>query len=165
MMNITNSWIKYTYPSLHILFSFSLYLIGEYTTLLVLQFGLLFLFISIKKNLYIFYIPLLFFTLSKLFTASFYPLYFFDLIFLYGTLFITGNLLTYLKLVTFTLYLVTLSFLYIFFEEQRYDFYLYINFIDEIHSFDNGVVGILIFLELLGLFFIHFSAILKKKEK
>jgi len=155
-MNITNSWIKYTYPSLHLLFSFSLYLIGEYTTLLVLQFGLLFLFIPIKKVLYIFYIPLLFFTLSKLFTASFYLLYFVDLAFLYGTLFITGNLLTYLEIIAFTLYLVTLSFLYIFFEEQRYDLYLYIDVVDKVHSLDNGVVGILIFLELVGLFFIHY---------
>ena len=151
-----NSWIKYTYPSLHLIFSFSLYLIGEYTTLLVLQFGLLFLFIPIKKVLYLFYIPLLFFTLSKLFTASFYLLYFIDVAFLYGTLFINGHLLRYLEIIAFTLYLLLLSFLYLFFEEQRYDFYLYIDIVDKVHTFDNGVIIVLIFLELVGLFFIHY---------
>ncbi len=148
-----NSWIKYTYPSLHLIFSFSIFFIEEYSTFIVFQFGLFTLLFKNKKLLYLFYFPSIFFILIKLFIATFYILYFFNLSIFFITLFITQNILKLFELILFSSHLLLLTYIYSYFEEDRYEFYLYLNISDKIHTIDNEIAFILIFLNLIFLFY------------
>jgi len=151
-MNIMNYWIKYIYLNFHILLSLSLFFIEEYTALIILQIGAFSFILRYRKLLYIFYIPILFFSLIKIFASSNYIFYFIDLIGCFFTLYLSKNILNYIEIFLFSLYLFLLSFFYLFLEEQRYDIYTYFNIVDKIYFIDNITLFTLLLLQLLVLF-------------
>jgi len=147
-----NYWIKYIYLNFHILLSLSLFFIEEYTALIILQIGAFSFILRYRKLLYIFYIPILFFSLIKIFASSNYIFYFIDLIGYFFTLYLSKNILNYIEIFLFSLYLFLLSFFYLFLEEQRYDIYTYFNIVDKIYFIDNITLFTLLLLQLLVLF-------------
>ena len=159
-LNIMNLLIKYISLSFHLFFSFSLLFIGEYTLALIFQSIFFTYFIKSKIVLYLFFMPIVLFGLTKLFASLYYLLYFLNLsFFLYFLYFLyeSKKIIAVKYLIIFLLYGILITFLYIRFEELRYDIYLYMEINDRINSINNEVVIALNFLHLFILFLMGYN--------
>jgi len=139
---------------LHIILSSSLLYVGEYTTCLVLQF---FVFALYKRVFYFLYLPLLHFALLKLFASLEYILYFTNLFLAIYTLDKENIYINKKERIFYILFVLFLYGGYIYFKDEIYDLYVWIDIIDKVHNIDSIVVYILTILHSLILFFVTFK--------
>lgn len=132
----------------HLFMSLSCLWIGEYSSLFVLQLAFVFTFFKSKKIFYLFYMPIIFLVLIKLFASSVYLLYFFNLLFLFYFLYKNELLPNREELAIFSTYMVILYGMYHYFEEDLYYLYITLGIDDKVNHIFNEVV---IFLTLLHL--------------
>ena len=134
---------------LHLGITLSLLFIGEKTTALALQFGFLTLFCKEAQTLYLFYLPLLFLALMKLFASSFYILYFFNLFFIFYFLGKNQLLLECKKFFLWSFYMLFLFLFYRYNEALMYDFYLWLDMQDSINHLFDEIVAALVTLHIM----------------
>jgi len=132
----------------HLCATFSLFVIGEYSLLLVVQAAFLTTFFQKKQLLYLFYIPILFFGFLKLFASSVYLLYFFNLCFLFYFLYKNQLLLSLKELAVFTLYMYMLYAMFRAFDGDIYSLYLESGIEDKVHHVFGEVAVILALLHI-----------------
>lgn len=133
---------------LHLFISFSLVFIGEYSSLIVLQFAFIFTFFQSKNICYFFYFSIIFFALVKIFASSLYFLYFLNLLFLFYYLYKQELLLNVNELVIFTLYMAMLYGMYYYFEEDIYNLTIRLEIDDKVNHVFDEVVGVLALMHI-----------------
>jgi len=132
----------------HLLLSSSLYLIGSFSTLIIFQLLWIVMFVKPKTTRLYFYLPMLFFILTKLFASSFYLLYF---IALSASLCFTLHyklLYPLKKLLFYMFYLLFLVMVFRYFEPFFYELYIELDFVDTIY-FISDEVSLLLMCEHL----------------
>lgn len=145
----------------HFFITLSLFIIGEYSLLLVVQAAFLFVFLNHKQLLYILYIPVIFLALLKLFASSVYPLYFFNLLFLFYFLLKSQLLVSLKELAGFSAYMLFLYVMYRYFEGGIFNLYISSGIEDKVnHLFDEVVI----FLTLLHIFIFAILGYNKQKK-
>lgn len=139
---------------LHVSLTLSLLFIGEYTTLLLLQLALLFLY---NKFFYYFYLPFVHFVLLKLFGSLLYPLYFFALAMVIYTIYKEQKSISKENVGMLSLVYILLFALYSNFKEKLYDLYIELDINDTVHYISADVVYALTLLHLFIFFFLTFE--------
>ena len=140
----------------HFAISTSLLYIGEFTTFLTLQ--TIFLLTQLfRKLIWILLIPITLFSLSKLFASTLYILYFFNLALFLMFLYKEKSVLFGMKYLLFTLYAMTLLYLYNFFELSIYELYLAFGVEDRVNHLDRLVMTLLTLLHLIILFIMGYN--------
>ena len=137
----------------HFLLSSFLYFIGSFSTLIIFQFLWIMMFVKPKTTRLYFYLPMLFFILTKLFASSSYLLYF---IALSASLYFTLHyklLYPLKKLLFYMFYLLFLFIVFRYFEHFFYELYIELDFIDTIY-FISDEVALLLMCEHLFILFI-----------
>ena len=140
-------------------FGFSLYFIGEYTSLF-LFFPLLMLYYFKNRALYItLFLPSSFLFLTEIFASSHYVIYFINL-----TLFLLFScryrLFFFREILFIALYLLLLSLSFYFVEEQLYELYLDSGVENKINSI---TLEVIVLLNILQITILYLLAIIKKK--
>jgi hypothetical protein len=128
--------------------SLSLFIIGEYSSLFALQLAFVFTFFKSKKIFYLFYAPMIYFVMLKLFASSVYFLYFLNLLFLCYFLYINELLLNREELAIFSTYMVFLYGLYHYVEEDVYNLYITLGTDDKVNHIFDEVTAVLAFLHI-----------------
>ncbi|DAB29869.1 MAG TPA: hypothetical protein CFH84_07425 [Sulfurimonas sp. UBA12504] len=134
---------------LHIGLSCSLFFIGEYTLDLVLQLVFVSTFFKNKKLFYLFYMPMFFLALVKIFASTFYLLYFINLFFLFKYLEKSELLLSIKELFLWSVYMASIYLGYISLDAQIYAMYILQNIQDKVNHLFIDVVFILALLHIL----------------
>ncbi len=147
---------------LHIVLSFSLYFIGEYTTLISLQLISMVIFFKSKQLFTLFYIPIIFFSFTKLFASSIYVVYVINLFLFVISLYKYNFILDLKKVFLLAIYLFISYAFFISFEEQLYEIYLDLNITDKVNSIS---VEVIYFLNILHLIILYLIGIIKKKNR
>jgi hypothetical protein len=138
----------------HTTISISLYLVGEYITLISLQILFFTIFLKWKYSIYLFYLPLLLLSLTELFASSIYILYFLNLTIFFIFLYKNSALKSIKEFIIYALYLFGLFSLLIYYEDFFYEISLDINITDKINSISIEVIYILNMLHLIILYLI-----------
>jgi len=143
----------------HFSISISSFYAGEYILTCLQQ--LFFIATFLKKNIfvYLFYIPIIIFTLSKLFAFSFI-LYFVELILFLYYIYSQRLILDPKVLFVFFSYFLGLFMMYKFFEDEIYDFLFTCQFYDTINYIS---IQTFLFLNLLHLFILLLLGYNKEK--
>jgi hypothetical protein len=125
----------------HLCITFSLFIVGEYSLLLVAQAAFLSTFLNSKHLLYLLYIPIVFLVLVKLFASSVYLLYFMNVLLLFYFLYTKNLLLSLKELALFSAYMLFLYSMYRYFEIDIYNLYIQSEIEDKVnHLFDEVVI-------------------------
>ena len=140
-------------PLFHLFLTTSLVFVGEITTALLLQF--LFL-ISFQRELFLFYLLMVLFGVTKIFVTAIYPLYFANLFFFLYIVW-KKHLLSGVKDIFKILFYGTIFiFLYYYFDTFRYDIYIASGIEDSVHPMDGSVALLLTWIHLIILFLFIF---------
>jgi hypothetical protein len=146
-------YVKYLF---HLSLSLSVFYIGEYSLVFILQLTFLVTFIKKKYGIYILYIPIVILALTKLF-ASLYFLYFLNLLFFLYYLYLNNLIFKYKELIVFIFYVLGLVVLFLKFEDFIYDFYIDYGYIDAINYISNETIFALNLLHLFILFLLRYN--------
>jgi hypothetical protein len=148
----------------HVIASFSLLFIGEYSTAISLQFVFILSLFSLKKAFYFIYLPLIHYSLLKIFASGYYLIYFFDFFALMYILQTAKTGLSRIELYLFMLYIAVLYAAYFSLKENIYDMYIMIDINDKVNYISSEISYILSLIHILIFFFIEFKNKMKKFE-